>query len=179
MPELNPSAQRCLTRFFPGDFASWIVHLVYICVKNQQIHKSFIHFINYVWYFLHVSALHCHPQGAFLVPSERCSIEEQSIEYCGWACCVDTTRPSTIFYRQTAFHNKLNFCKTYFSTCTVHLGTRWRSGWGTAATNRKVAGSIPDDVIGVFHWHNTAGRTMALGSTQPLPEMSTRNISWG
>jgi hypothetical protein len=22
-------------------------------------------------------------QGAFLVPSERCSIEEQSIEYCG------------------------------------------------------------------------------------------------
>jgi hypothetical protein len=22
------------------------------------------------------------------VPSERCSIEEQSIEYCGWACCA-------------------------------------------------------------------------------------------
>jgi hypothetical protein len=34
---------------------------------------------------LHVSALHCHSQGAFLVPSERCSIEEQTIEYCGWA----------------------------------------------------------------------------------------------
>jgi hypothetical protein len=29
--------------------------------------------------------LHCHPQGAFLVPSERCSVEEQSIEYCGGA----------------------------------------------------------------------------------------------
>jgi hypothetical protein len=28
---------------------------------------------------LHVSALHCHLQGAFLVPSERCSIEEQPI----------------------------------------------------------------------------------------------------
>jgi hypothetical protein len=27
-------------------------------------------------------------QGAFLVPSEKCSIEEQSTEYCGWACCV-------------------------------------------------------------------------------------------
>jgi hypothetical protein len=27
------------------------------------------------------------------VPSERCSIEEQSIEYCGWACCV--TRDNT------------------------------------------------------------------------------------
>jgi hypothetical protein len=28
-------------------------------------------------------------------------------------------------------------------------------------------------------WHNPVGRTMALGSIQPLTEMSTRNISWG
>jgi hypothetical protein len=47
------------------------------------------------------------------------------------------------------------------------------------ATNRKVAGSIPDGVTGIFHWHNPSGRTMALRSTQPLTEMSTRNISWG
>jgi hypothetical protein len=46
-------------------------------------------------------------------------------------------------------------------------------------TNRKVAGSIPDGVIGIFHCHNPADRTMALGSIQPLTEMSTRNISWG
>jgi len=30
-----------------------------------------------------------------------------------------------------------------------------------------------------FHLHNPSGRSMALGSTQPLTEMSTRNISWG
>jgi len=42
-----------------------------------------------------------------------------------------------------------------------------------------VAGSIPDDVIGIFHWHNPSGRTMALGYTQPLTEMSTMNIFWG
>jgi hypothetical protein len=36
-PELNPSAQRCLTIFFNGDFASWAVHFVNICVKNQQM----------------------------------------------------------------------------------------------------------------------------------------------
>ena len=47
------------------------------------------------------------------------------------------------------------------------------------ATSRKVAGSIPNGVTGIFHWHNPSGRTMALGSTQPLTEMSTRNISWG
>jgi hypothetical protein len=85
--ELNPSAQRCLTRFFSGDFASLTVNFVNICVKNQQIQQLFIQFINYIWYLLNVSALHCHLQGAFLVSSEKCSIE-QSMEYCGWACGV-------------------------------------------------------------------------------------------
>jgi len=56
---------------------------------------------------------------------------------------------------------------------------RWRSWLRHCATSRKVAGSIPDGVIGFFHWHNPSGRTMALGLTQPLTEMSTRNISWG
>ena len=37
------------------------------------------------------------------------------------------------------------------------------------AANRKVAGSIPDP----------SDRTMVLGSTQPLTEISTRRISWG
>ena len=46
------------------------------------------------------------------------------------------------------------------------------------ATSWKVTGSIPD-FIGIFHWHNPSGRTMALGSTHPLTEMSIRNISWG
>ena len=40
----------------------------------------------------------------------------------------------------------------------------------------KVAGSIPDCVIGIFNNHS--GRTVALGLTQTLTEMSTRNISW-
>ena len=47
------------------------------------------------------------------------------------------------------------------------------------ATNRQVGGSIPDGVIGIFLFRNVCGRTMALGSTQPLTEMSTRCISWG
>jgi hypothetical protein len=29
------------------------------------------------------------------------------------------------------------------------------------ATSRKVAGSIPDGVIGIFLWHNASGLTMA------------------
>jgi hypothetical protein len=65
--------QHCLTRFFTGDFDSWTMHFINTCVKDQQIHQLFIQFISYVWYLLHVLALHCHPQGAFLVPSERWS----------------------------------------------------------------------------------------------------------
>jgi len=57
-------------------------------------------------------------------------------------------------------------------------GTRWLSWLRHCATSRKVAGSIPDGVIGIFHLHDPSGRTMALGSTQPLTEMSTWNISW-
>jgi hypothetical protein len=47
-PELNPSAQRCLTRFATGDYASWNVHFVNVCVKNQQMQQLFIQFINYM-----------------------------------------------------------------------------------------------------------------------------------
>jgi hypothetical protein len=36
----------------------------------------------------------------------------------------------------------------------------------------------PDGVIGIFHRHNPSGRTLALGLTQPLTEMRTRNNSW-
>jgi hypothetical protein len=49
---------------------------------------------------------------------------------------------------------------------------------GHRSTSRKVKGSIPNGVIGIFHWHNPYGRTMALGLTQLVTEMSTRNISW-
>jgi len=50
-------------------------------------------------------------------------------------------------------------------------------GWGTALKTRKVAGSIPDGFIEIFHWHNSSERTKFLGSTQPLIDISTTNIS--
>jgi len=56
---------------------------------------------------------------------------------------------------------------------------RWRSWLRHCATSQKVMGSIPDGVIGIFHLHNPSGRTMALRLTQPLTEMSIRNISLG
>ena len=76
----------------------------------------------------------------------------------------------------------------YFSVrIRDHLRFITRSITGTSvaqwlwccATNRKVAGSIPDGVIGIFHWHNLSDRTKFLGSTRPLTVVSTRSIYWG
>ena len=62
---------------------------------------------------------------------------------------------------------------------TVPEGTRGGAvGYGTALQQGKFAGSIPGGVIGIFHWHNPSGNKRALDLTQPLTEMSTRNISW-
>jgi hypothetical protein len=60
----------------------------------------------------------------------------------------------------------------YISFPSFSWDTRWRSWLRNCATSWEVAGSIPDYVIGIFC------RTMALGSREPLTEMSTRNISW-
>ena len=71
-------------------------------------------------------------------------------------------------------------CVCVYNACiTTSRATRWRSWLRHCVTRRKVTGSIPDGVTAIFHWHNPSGSTMALGSTQPLTEMSTRNVSLG
>jgi hypothetical protein len=47
-----------------------------------------------------------------------------------------------------------------------------------SATSRKVAGSIPYGFIVIFRRLNPSGRTMALGSTQLLTEMSIGDLPW-
>src|SRR5215469_9122085 len=59
-------------------------------MREKQKNGTIIHSVfNNVWYLLHVSALHCYPQGGFLVPSERCSIEAvDRILWMGVLCLV-------------------------------------------------------------------------------------------
>ena len=71
--------------------------------------------------------------------------------------------------------------KQYFMTLSlignIGTGTQWHSWLKHCATSWKIVVSIPRGVIGIFRVNNPAGRTMALGSTQPLTEVSTRNNS--
>jgi hypothetical protein len=87
--------------------------------------------------------------------------------------CVTTQKSAGLNLLAAESWNNIEFW------CSNIWISRWRSWLKHCATSRKVAGSIPDGVIVIFQLHNPSGRTVALGSTQPLTEMSTRNISWG
>jgi hypothetical protein len=54
--------------------------------------------------------------------------------------------------------------------------TRWFSWLGLCAASWKVAGSVLHVTTGIFHWHNSSGRTVALGSTQSVTEMRTMSL---
>jgi hypothetical protein len=46
------------------------------------------------------------------------------------------------------------------------------------AVSQKVSFSFPDVIITIFYLLNPSCPTMALGSTQPVTGVSTRDISW-
>jgi hypothetical protein len=64
----------------------------------------------------------------------------------------------------------------YTSYTNTKLWDLTIAAWGT--TRRKVAGSVPDGIKGIFHWLNFSGHNMSTWPTRPLKEMSTRNIFW-
>jgi hypothetical protein len=63
-----------------------------------------------------------------------------------------------------------------FSLMIFYGRTRERSWLRHYTVSRKVVGLIP---IGFFNWPNPSSHTVALGSTQPPTEMSTRNLPGG
>jgi hypothetical protein len=82
------------------------------------------------------------------------SWSQSHIYHCQWLSCRKS------FEGQTS----------RFKLATLYLRGHAVAQWlRHCATNQKIAGSIPDGVIGIFHWHNPSGSTMALGSTQRLP----------
>jgi len=97
------------------------------------------------------------------------------------SCRVSSIPPNVIIGLNKTYENqnRLLILPLIEHTNFVCCGARWR-GWSRhCATSRKVAGSIPDGVNEIFHSYKPAGCSMALRSTRPLTEMSTRNISLG
>jgi hypothetical protein len=110
--------------------------------------------------------------------SEGCEMNKQ------WSCiirrltCLIRKLSGGLGFFQFAFALTFLWHIAFFTPRTLRAGgTRCCSWLRQCATSRKFAGSIPDGVTGILHWHNPSGRTMVLRSTQPLTEMDTRDIS--
>jgi hypothetical protein len=63
---------------------------------------------------------------------------------------------------------------------TIHCPTpRWSCWLRHYAASRKVAGSIPGEVVGIFSCPKISSRIMLLPSTQPLTEISNKSSPGG
>jgi len=95
-------------------------------------------------------------------------------------CCGEVTISYSAMNKSSVhfllIHSQVNYLCQVWIKMSRH--TRWHSWLRHCTKSRKVMGSIPNG-IGIFYWHNPSGRTVALGSTQPLKEINARNIFWG
>jgi len=63
-----------------------------------------------------------------------------------------------------------------FAECMLVTLKQWLTHY---STNRHVAALIPTVIIEIFQSNNDSIRTIALGSTYPVTELSTSCVSWG
>jgi hypothetical protein len=78
--------------------------------------------------------------------------------------------------------NKISVCQEVLLWIVVFENVVLRCasivGWGTMLQTRRSRVRVAIRCF-FFNWPNPSSRTMALGSTQPLTEMSTRNLTGG
>jgi hypothetical protein len=90
--------------------------------------------------------------------------------------CTYTSRYVRISVQGTRFNTTYNLIKKLL----IHFGLQAVfTGIQQYFIILKVSGSITDEVIRYFNLLNPFSRTMALGSTQPVTEMSIRNLPGG
>ena len=156
------------------------------CSLTMSLHNFSMHISFCLPYqiFYHASFLfltHSHHTLLNHFSADYCEICKESFSLeCPVGFCVDWADSLG-----TYIHITLRRVLEIWFLNSVHSKFRnatewwWRSCLRHCATSLKVTGPIPYGVNGLYHWHNPSGSTMALGLTQTLTEMSTRDISWG
>ena len=71
----------------------------------------------------------------------------------------DSNPDQVIGYTDWIFVDSSVFPRKFQDDTSIATGTAVAQWLRRCATNRKVAGSIPDGVIGIFHWNNRSDRT--------------------
>ena len=166
-----------------------ILFRVCFIIVLSSIHLLFFGFFNYsfvsIFIFCFMWYLPLSNSSDFIIVIVDILVRSAcfSADYANCAVCT-LLRPAhfQIFCAAVFTNSQTTANFTYGRTlcfATMYSETAVAQWLRCCATNRKVASSIPDGVIGIFHWHYPSDRTMALESNQPLTEMSTRRISWG
>ena len=139
-----------------------------------------------LWYLKHVTALN-HVHFLHINLQQHCCISEQIScfkHYCSKNIfiCIQYIKQWRVYIicilRDCQIITVPIFLPTVVKIICFNWATQWHSWLRHSTTIQKVTGSIPD-FIEIFHGHNFLVHTVAMGSTQPLTEMSTRNIFWG
>jgi hypothetical protein len=114
--------------------------------------------------------------------SEQRSLPGHSLVLLSWSN-VTTQRSASILCEMHVYIWQDGGCygqfAVLFTFTSKHNYTRARNsvvGWGTMLQAGRSPVRVPDKVIGFFNWPSPSRRTTALGSTQLLTEMSTRNL---
>jgi hypothetical protein len=91
--------------------------------------------------------------------------------------CIGYKRRKTTMMMTTSLKPKMyvNIFKHFLMTLGTHGSIL---GWGTMLQAGRSPVRVPYEVD-FFNLHNLSSHTMALGSTQPLTKMSTRNLPGG
>jgi hypothetical protein len=110
-----------------------------------------------------------------LLPSkaQTCRILQQYI-----SLCVSSDGRASQYFIDVNFISFMSYKSLkYIKVIMSSLARSSIVGSGTMLQSCKVAGPIPSEAIGFFNLPNPSSRTMALGCTQLLTEMSTRNLT--
>jgi hypothetical protein len=76
--------------------------------------------------------------------------------------------------------NDMTWQQHFYLCIHSFLGARGSVvGWGTMQQARRQRFRFSNRSLGIFNLPNPSSRNVALGSTRPLIDMSTRNLSGG
>jgi hypothetical protein len=102
---------------------------------------------------------------------------DPSVSCCSYKCQCHSVRLRSIWRNFVIFRTNC-MAVSIAHCCYVSKGARGGAvGWGTALQAGRSRVRFPIEPLKFID--NPSGRTMGPGLTQPLTEMSTRNISWG
>jgi hypothetical protein len=148
-------------------------------MKITIIWDVMLHSLLNVYHFIGACCLHLQGSSTLKVTN----IYQTTLCHNLHSHCYENTKSYTIIniLNNWALHPGIMTQPQSFTFININKKQQWDSSRqnndtvNSTAFNITYVGSSPMRSLNFFNWPNRSGRTMALGLTQPLTEMSTRN----